>query len=449
MVAFIYCKDTQTNMAGGQTSRQRVASGVSRLDQVLGGLYIGDNVVWYDDAGSLASVFCLNFIQASQSQNKPIIYVTFDRSPRNLLEKLGPLAENPNLTILDCFTWGKGAGSEVFLRFYYEARPEWPCRIVRVDEPRQANQVMDALYGIHASMTEDVRFVFESVTGMQELWGGEDHILQFYSHSCPRLYELNTVAYWIMEKNAHSSKLRAQINQIAQVAVELSVKRGTTSLTVLKAEKRGTDNLYKPFNYWTKDLTVIFEDESRTSGRIELGLRLKEVRTKRGLSQTELARLVGVTPSTISQVESNLIYPSLPALLKMAEVLSVDVSTFFHGSSEIVKRLVFSSGDFADVKFPDLPDGAIQGRLLTPVDFEARGEPYLIEISPDVKLPSHFFIHKGEELGMLLSGKLQMIVDKAVYKLRAGDVVYLTSEMPTQWSNAGPSVAKLLWIKMR
>jgi len=30
----------------------RVASGVSQLDHLLGGLYIGDNVVWYDDAGT-------------------------------------------------------------------------------------------------------------------------------------------------------------------------------------------------------------------------------------------------------------------------------------------------------------------------------------------------------------------------------------------------------------
>lgn len=88
--------------------KQRVSSGVSQLDRLMGGLYIGDNVVWHDDSGSLASVFCLNLIQASQSQGKAIIYVSFDRSPRNLLEKLGPLAENPLLTILDCFTWGKG-----------------------------------------------------------------------------------------------------------------------------------------------------------------------------------------------------------------------------------------------------------------------------------------------------------------------------------------------------
>jgi len=40
----------------------RVTSGVDQLDRLLGGIFIGDNVVWYDDAGSLASVFCLNFI---------------------------------------------------------------------------------------------------------------------------------------------------------------------------------------------------------------------------------------------------------------------------------------------------------------------------------------------------------------------------------------------------
>ena len=61
------------------------------------------------------------------------------------------------------------------------------------------NQVMDSLYGIHGTLEGDVRFVFESLTGMQELWGGEQHILNFYSHSCPRLYELNTIAYWIIE----------------------------------------------------------------------------------------------------------------------------------------------------------------------------------------------------------------------------------------------------------
>lgn len=431
------------------TEKLRVASGVSQLDRLLEGLYIGDNVVWHDDAGSLAAVFCLNFIQASQAQNKPLIYVSFDRSPKNLLDKLGALAQNPQLTILDCFTHGKGAGSEVFLKFYQKKMPKWPCQIIQLDEPRNIDRFVDALYETHGALEGDVRFVFESLTGMADLWDGEQNVLNFYTHSCPRLYELNTIAYWVIEKRAHSPRLRAQINQIAQVAIDLSVKRGKTSLTILKAEKRSLDNLNQPFNYWSKDLNIYFDGERRSTGWFDLGMRLKEFRAKRGLSQTELAKLVGVTPSTISQVESNLIYPSLPALLKMAEVLAVEVSSFFQESLDVTHRIIFPSAEAVNVKFPDLPRESIQASLLTPVDYKAKAEPYLIEIPANKTIPSHFFIHKGEEIGYLLSGKLQLKLDKAVYTVRARDVIYLTSEMPSQWKNPGPGPAKLLWLKIK
>ena len=431
------------------TEKMRIATGVNQLDRLLGGLFIGDNVLWHDDAGSLASVFCWNFIQASQTQTRPIIYVSFDRSPRNLLEKLGPLADYNQLTILDCFTYGKGNGSDVFLKFYEEKEADCPCKVVTEEQPREVDKVMDAFYGIHNEMQGDVRFVFESLTGMQELWGGEDSLLKFYTHSCPRLYELNTIAYWILEKGAHSTRLKAQINQIAQVAIDLSVRRGKTSLTILKAENRDPDTMNKPYSYWSKDLNVMFDSEKHTSSRIDLGMRLKELRSKRGLSQTELARLVGVTPSTISQIESNLIYPSLPALLKIAEILSIDVSSFFHESADVENQVIFCASNAAEIKFNDLPEGSIEAKLLTPLDFDPKAEPYIIEIPSKKTLPSHFFIHKGEEIGYLISGKLQMKIQKATHTVRAGDVVYLTTEMPTQWKNPGPGLAKLLWIKVK
>jgi transcriptional regulator with XRE-family HTH domain/KaiC/GvpD/RAD55 family RecA-like ATPase len=431
------------------SEKLRVASGVSQLDNLLGGLYIGDNVIWYDNSGSLASVFCLNFIQDSQAQNRPLIYVSFDRSPKNLLEKLGVLAQNNQLIILDCFTYGKGSGSNIFLNFYKTKKSKWPCQIIRVDEPRQTDKVMDALYGIHGTLVGEVRFVFESLTGMQELWGGEQHLINFYSHSCPRLYELNTVAYWIIEKRAHSPRLRAQINQVAQVAIDLSVKRGKTALTILKAENRELDTINKSFNYWSKDLRITFDSEKRSTEWFDLGLRLKEFRTRRGLSQTELAKLIGVTPSSISQVESNIIYPSLPALLKMAEVLAVELSSFFKESIDMTSRMIFPSDEAVEIKLPNLPEGNVYAKLLIPVDFKPKAEPYLLEIPPKKTLPSHFFIHKGQEIGYLLSGKLQLKLEKSLYNVRSGDMIYLTSEMPSQWKNPGPGTAKLLWIKIK
>ncbi len=431
------------------SDRLRVSSGVTQLDRLLGGLFIGDNVVWYDDSGSLASVFCLNFIRASQSDGKPLIYVSFDRSPRNLLDKLGPSANNENLTILDCFTHGKGAGSAIFLRFYEESTPALACHFVKVSDPRRIDQVAESLYSIHASLQGDVRFVFESITGMQELWGGEEQIINFYTHACPRLYELNTIAYWIMEKQAHSPRVRAQISQIAQVVIDLSIKRGTTSLTIIKAEKRDLETIHKPQNYWSRDLTVSFEDERHPVGLIDLGSRLKKLRNRSGLSQTELSKQIGVTPSTISQIESNLIYPSLPALLKLAEVLSVDVNSLLQGGEADKRRLIFPASEALPIKLPAFPEGSVHARLLTAVDFERKAEPYLIEIAPEQTLNAHFFSHKGEEMGYMLSGKMHMKMPNGSHDLHEGDVVYLAAEAPDQWRNPGPGVARLLWIVVK
>jgi transcriptional regulator with XRE-family HTH domain len=430
------------------TGRTSVSSGVVDLDRLLGGLFIGDNVVWYDDSGNLASTFCLNLVKTSLAHEKQVIYVCFDRSPKNLLDKLGILAENSNLTILDGFTAGKGARSSVFMRFYEEPYLERTCPIQMLKDPGDVDHFQQALYSLLETMEGDVRLVFESITGMQELWGGEEAIVKFYAHSCPRLYELETIAYWIMEKLAHSQRLRAQINQIAQVAISLAIKRGTTTLTILKAKNRGTQDIDTPHRYWTKDLDVSFGTERRGAGQLNLGLRVKQLRTKRGLSQSELAKLVGVTPSTISQVETNTIHPSIPALLKMAEVLSVSIGAIFQQAMEVEKRFIFSQREAIPFKFPDLPASSVEGSLLTPSDFQGKVEPNLIEIMPKAELPAHFFTHKGEEMGYLISGKLQVFLNNASYDARAGDTIYLTSEVPTQWRNPGPGVAKLLWIKV-
>ena len=427
----------------------RISSGVGELDRLLGGLFIGDNVVWYDDAGSLAGAFCMNFIQASRAENKPIIYVSFDRSPKNLLAKLGRLAENQDLTIVDCFTCGKGDGSEIFSEFYEKDGAQWPYRIIKVNEPGDPRKVMEAIYGIHKPLRGDVRFVFESLTGMQDLWGGEEQILKFYTHTCPKLYELNTIAYWIAEKGAHSVKLKAHINQIAQVAVDLSMKRGRSSLTILKAEKRNPNTLNTPSHYWSDGTNIRFEDQKRTSGPIDIGQRLKELRTRQGLSQTELARSVGVTPSTISQIESNLIYPSLSALFKIAETLSIKVSAFFHEHEDKNDKVVFSIEEGVNINFPNLPKDSIHGKILTPLGADPKVEPSVIEIPESAVLASHFYMHKGEEFGYLMEGRLQTEIKHVTYDLRAGDILYLTSEIPGHWKNPGPGPARLLWLKIK
>ena len=428
--------------------KKRVSSGVSGLDQLLGGLYIGDNVIWYDDAGSLASVFCVNFIKESQKQKKPIIYVSFDRSPKNLIEKLGDLAENQQLTILDCFTNGKGNNAEVFNKFYEKDGAQWPYQVIKVTEPWKPESVAEAIYGLHKTLTGDVRLVIESLTGMQDLWEGEEHILKFYSRSCPKLYELDTIAYWIIEKGAHSNKLKAHINQIAQVAIDLSIKRGKSAIKILKADRRSPKALSEAINYAFDGDEVAIEGDKKAKAQHDLGSRIKKIRKNQGMSQKELAKSIGVTPSNISQIESNLIYPSLPALFKIAENLSVEAGSFFQDQTLPVKT-VFSRENAVNISIPDMPKDSIYAQQLTPPDLDGKAELYLIQILPEKKLPAHFFVHKGEEAGYLLSGNLKMVTQNETRDLDAGDTIYLKTTLPTQWVNPGPEMVKLLWLKIK
>ena len=57
----------------------------------------------------------------------------------------------------------------------------------------------------------------------------------------------------------------------------------------------------------------------------ELGERLKEARKKRKISQTAVAKRIGVVPSTISLYESDNVTPTLDNLTKMALIYNVSI----------------------------------------------------------------------------------------------------------------------------
>ena len=440
--------NTSKNGSEG-VKKRRVSSGIAELDHLLGDLYIGDNVLWYEDAGSFSAMFCLHFVRESLARKKPLIYVTFDRSPKNVVSFLGSLAESQNLTILDCFTNGKGDRSEVFNKFYEKDGALWPYQVIKVNDPTNPGHVADAIYGLHGNLSGDVHFILDSLTGMQSLWGGEEQVLQFYARTCPRLYELETIAYWLIEKGAHSGRLKANINKIAQVAIDLSVKRGKSTLKILKAEKRNSKFLNEHHEYLCEESGIVFESLQPAKGKFDLGARIKGIRLMRGLAQKELADLIGVTPSTISQVEKNLIYPSLPALFRIAESLTVEVGAFFKDASPEKPALVFPATQRSTAVLGNFSGDDAEASWLLPPDLDGRLQAVVVRIKPGKKLPGHFFAHKGEELGYLLSGRLEMTVDNQTHELKPGDTVYLPRDVPGRWRNTSDTVAELLWVKVK
>jgi putative transcriptional regulator len=60
-----------------------------------------------------------------------------------------------------------------------------------------------------------------------------------------------------------------------------------------------------------------------------LGNKLKDRRTQLGLTQAELAELVGVTRKTVNTVENEVFTPSATLAIKLALALQVSVEELF------------------------------------------------------------------------------------------------------------------------
>lgn len=61
----------------------------------------------------------------------------------------------------------------------------------------------------------------------------------------------------------------------------------------------------------------------------KLGLKIKELRKRKGLTQEELAELIQMEQNSISVMESGRNFPTLVTLEKIAKVLDVNLSDFF------------------------------------------------------------------------------------------------------------------------
>lgn len=74
------------------------------------------------------------------------------------------------------------------------------------------------------------------------------------------------------------------------------------------------------------------------SSPVEIGQRIKEVREKRGLRQKKLAQLLGMSRSTVSQIESGKRKVSAEELRAVAEILNVSVTSLLNskGGPEVV-----------------------------------------------------------------------------------------------------------------
>ena len=69
---------------------------------------------------------------------------------------------------------------------------------------------------------------------------------------------------------------------------------------------------------------------------IRLAFEIRALREKKGLSQRQLAELVGTTQSAIARLEGGRISPSLPTLCRIANALDAELTVTFTDTQQLL-----------------------------------------------------------------------------------------------------------------
>jgi transcriptional regulator with PAS, ATPase and Fis domain len=220
------------------TSKYRPSTGIAEVDKAIGGVIAGDNLVWEIDSGVAGDHFISSFVTACEKGGIPVVYVSFNRSPQTIAVKYARLMSPGRFSLIDCFSSGKGNSDEMFLKFFDDPAHNTVHAPVHIADPSDPSRLERALIDVGTRSGQSANYVFDSLTGMLDLWGDENRVVRLFGHLCPRLYDLSTLAYWLVETDAHSEAFLAKVRHITQVVIEVSLSNGQRALTIHKAAGR-------------------------------------------------------------------------------------------------------------------------------------------------------------------------------------------------------------------
>ena len=166
---------------------------------------------------------------------------------------------------------------------------------------------------------------------------------------------------------------------------------------------------------------------------LELGLRLRALRERAGLSQRALAKRANVTNSTISLIESGKTNPSVGALRRILDGIPVSLSEFFAFEPEPEKTVFYAAEDLTEI--------GKGGVSLKQVGTNLFGRAMMILLETyDVNADTGrvMYGHEAEEGGIVISGRIEVTVGDQRKILGPGDAYYFDSRTPHRFRQVGP-----------
>jgi mannose-6-phosphate isomerase-like protein (cupin superfamily) len=144
-----------------------------------------------------------------------------------------------------------------------------------------------------------------------------------------------------------------------------------------------------------------------------------------------------LSPALLSKIERGRLFPTLPTLLRIALVFSVDLEFFFAGARDKPVIAVVRKGE--RVRLPERVEGdsAFYFESLDYAVTERRFNSYYAEFSPVSRATLRLHDHLGVEFIYVLQGTLSVHIGGEEHPLDAGDSMYFDSSVPHGYTRGG------------
>lgn len=176
---------------------------------------------------------------------------------------------------------------------------------------------------------------------------------------------------------------------------------------------------------------------------IDIGKKIKELRTDKGLTLRELGERTNLSTGFLSQLERGLTTIAVDSLENIANALDVNLSFFFNTPRKKDKFILRNH----EKEIFNLKESGFVDYLLSNDLSDKKLLPRMIEVLPghledDVEIYSHH----GEEFIYILEGILTLYIEDQSYDLYPGDSAHINSNLGHNWGNQTSKIVKLLAV---
>ena len=175
-----------------------------------------------------------------------------------------------------------------------------------------------------------------------------------------------------------------------------------------------------------------------------VGLRVRNLRKEKEWTVNELALRSGLSTGIVSQIERNKANPSLKTLERIRKALGVTLSALLEDNTPSVADdapFVRRAGDRPHF---EVGRGSLSQQLLSPRDDQVL--QFMIITFPPGSKSEEVVTGVGEKAGLVLHGKVKLIVGANRADLMEGDSFQFDSSADHQVINPHDERAEILWI---